>query len=106
MDLFFILFQLHFTTRKKIKNVKRIISIALVLVTILSTFAITVSAASTTAFDILSSSTYAKTYTLSSSGKTIPYTSKNLTTRGTVTYGASSSSYIDNSSDEIYILDA
>lgn len=89
----------------KIKNVKRIISIALVLVTILSTFAITASAASTTAFDILSSSKYAKTYTLSSSGKTIPYTSKNLTTRGTVTYGASSSSYIDNSSDEIYILD-
>ncbi|MGN0447995.1 MAG: peptidoglycan DD-metalloendopeptidase family protein [Acutalibacteraceae bacterium] len=89
----------------KIKNIKRIISIALVLVTILSTFAITASAASTTGFDILSSSKYAKTYTLSSSGKTIPYTSKNLSTRGTVTYGASSSAYIDNSSDEIYIFD-
>ncbi len=89
----------------KIKNVKRIISIALVLVTILSIFAISVSSASTTGFDILSSSKYAKTYTLSSSGKTIPYTSKKLSTRGTVTYGASSSSYIDNSSDEIYIFD-
>lgn len=84
---------------------KKIISILLVVVTLFSTFAITASAASTKAFDILTSSKYAKTYMISSSGKTIPYTSKNLTTRGTVTYGASSSSYIDNKADEIYILD-
>lgn len=84
---------------------KKTISIVLVVVTLFSIFAVTVSAASTKAFDILTSSKYAKTYTLSSSGRTIPYTSKSLTTRGTVTYGASSSSYIDNSSDEIYILD-
>ena len=87
------------------KSVKSIISIALVLITILSTFAVTASAASTTAFDILTTSKYAKTYTLASSGKTIPYTSKNLNKRGTVTYGASSTSYIDNKSDEIYIMD-
>lgn len=89
----------------KNKKIKKVISIALVLVTILSSFVITASAASTTAFDILSTSNYAKTYTILSSGKTIPYTNKNLNTRGTVTYGKSSSSYIDNSSDEIYILD-
>lgn len=87
------------------KGIKRVISIVLVLITVMSTFAISASAASTTAFDILSSSKYAKTYTLSNSGKTIPYTSKYLNTRGTQTYGASSSSYIANSTDELYILD-
>lgn len=67
--------------------------------------AITADAAETTAFDILTTSSYAKTYALSTSGKTIPYTSKYLTVRGTTSYGASNSSYIANSSDEIYILD-
>ena len=84
---------------------KKVISLALVLITILSTFAITASAASTKAFDFLTSSKYAKTYTIPTSGRTIPYTNKNLNTRGTATYGASSSSYIDNRSDEIYIVD-
>lgn len=86
-------------------SVKKIISIALVLITVLSIFTITASAASTKAFDILTTSKYAKTYTLSNSGKTIPYTSKYLSKRGTVTYGASSTSYIDNKADEIYIMD-
>lgn len=61
--------------------------------------------AATTGFDILNSSKYAKTYTLSSTGKTIPYTSNTLATRGTVTYGKSSSSYIANSTDELYLMD-
>lgn len=88
-----------------VKNLKKVIAIALCLVTVLSVLSITTSAASTTAFDILTSSKYAKTYALSSSGKTIPYTSKTLSTRGTVTYGASSSAYIANSSDELYVFD-
>ncbi len=58
-----------------------------------------------TAFDNLSTSKYAKTYVLKSSGTTIPYTSKNLSTRGTVTYGKSSSAYISNKSDELYVFD-
>ncbi len=61
--------------------------------------------AATTGFDILNSSKYAKTYTLSSTGQTIPYTSNTLATRGTVTYGRSSSSYIANSTDELYLMD-
>lgn len=87
------------------KNVKRIISLVLALVTLCSFLTVPARAASTTAFDILTSSKYAKTYTLSSSGKTIPYTSKSLSTRGTTTYGASSKAYIANSSDELYIMD-
>lgn len=87
------------------KTTKRLVSLFLALITLCSVIAIPAFAASTAAFDILSSSSYAKTFVLSSSGKTIPYTSSNLSTRGTVTYGASSSSYIDNSVDEIYILD-
>lgn len=87
------------------KNTRRILSLVLALITICSVIAIPAFAASTTAFDILSSGNYAKTYTLAGSGKTIPYTNSNLSTRGTVSYGASSSSYIDNKADEIYIMD-
>ena len=87
------------------KTVKKLLSLLVTLITLCSVITIPASAASTTAFDILSSSNYAKAFTLSSSGKTIPYTSSNLSTRGTATYGASSSSYIDNSTDELYILD-
>ncbi len=87
------------------KLFKRTFSLLLALVTICSMLAIPAMAASTTAFDILSSSKYAKTYMLSSSGSTIPYTSKSLSTRGTTSYGASSRAYIDNKADEIYILD-
>lgn len=87
------------------KTMKKMLSLLLVMVTLCSVIVVPALAASTTGFDILSSSNYAKSYTLSSSGKTIPYTNSNLSTRGTATYGASSSSYIDNSTDEIYILD-
>lgn len=87
------------------KITKRLISLLLILITVVGMIAIPAAAASTTAFDILSSSSYAKTYTLATSGKTIPYTTKYLTTRGTASYGASASSYIDNAADELYILD-
>lgn len=86
-------------------SIKTIIAYMLAIVTVLSCVIIPASAASTTAFDILSSSNYAKTFTLSSSGRTTPYTDSNLSTPGTATYGASSKSYIDNSADELYILD-
>lgn len=58
-------------------NIKKALSIVLVIVSILSTFAITASAASkVNAFDVPTSSKYAKVYTISKSGTTIPYTSK------------------------------
>ncbi len=84
---------------------KKFVSLLLALVTLFSVLAIPAAAASTKAFDILSDSAYAKTYTLSTSGKTYPYTKSNLKDRGTVTYGKSSSSYIANSSDELYVFD-
>ncbi len=87
------------------KKCNRIVAMLLVVLTLCSVLVIPAAAASTTAFDVLSSSGYARAYTLSTSGKTIPYTSKSLSTRGTVTYGRSSSSYIANSSDELYVMD-
>lgn len=84
---------------------KRIVSILLALATLCSVLLVPSAAASTTAFDILSSTKYAKTFTLSNSGITIPYTSKALTTRGTVTYGASGTAYIENGTDELYLID-
>ncbi len=89
----------------KNSNIKKVLSITLVIITILSTFAISASAASkVNAFNVPTSSKYAKVYTISKTGKTIPYTSKYLSTRGT-TKGASNSAYIDNSSDELYLID-
>ena len=90
------------------KNMKKIVSMLLVLVTlfgVVSTTAINASAATTKAFDVLTTNKYAKTYTLSKSGNTIPYTGKNLNTRGTTTYGASTNAYIANSSDQLYVYD-
>ncbi len=87
---------------------KKVLSILLTLVTlfgVMSVFAVPASAASTTAFDTLTTSKYAKVYTLSSSGRTIPYTNTNLTTRGSITYGKSSTAYIDNKADELYLCD-
>lgn len=89
-------------------SMKKALSMVLVLVTLISMVsvsAVSVSAASTSAYDILSTSKYAKVYTLSSSGRTTPYTSKYLSTRGSVTYGKSSTAYIDNKTDELYLCD-
>ena len=83
---------------------KKVLSFLLAAVTLCGVIEILALAVSTKLFDILSSSKHAKTYTLSSSGKTIPYTNNKLSTRGTVTYGASSSSYIDNKADKLYIF--
>lgn len=74
------------------------------MISVLSVFTLTASAASTSAYSNLSSSRYAKVYTLNRSGRTIPYTSKYLSTRGSVTYGRSSSAYIDNAYDELYLF--
>lgn len=88
---------------------KKIISLLTTLVIVVGLIGVmpvvSAGAASTTAFDILTTSKYAKTYVLKSSGTTIPYTNKNLSTRGTVTYGKSSTAYISNSSDELYLYD-
>lgn len=89
----------------KTTNTKRVIAITLVLVTLGTLFSSFAHAASTVnAFDVPTSSKYAKVYTLSSSGTTIPYTSKDLSTRGTTTR-ASNTAYIDNASDELYLFD-
>ena len=84
---------------------KKIISIILVIVTVFTSLAISASAASkVNAFNVPTSSRYAKVYTLAASGKTIPYTSKYLNKRGT-TNGASKTAYIDNRNDELYLKD-
>ncbi|MCD7827841.1 MAG: SH3 domain-containing protein [Clostridiales bacterium] len=87
------------------KQIKRSIAILLAVITIFSAFGITSFAHNTTAYNKINSSSvsYAKTYTISTSGRTIPYTSTSLSTRGTVTYGKSSGAYIDNAADEIYV---
>lgn len=93
------------TIRKKNSIFKRMVSLFLVLVTLFSVFAVSASAASNAnAFNVPTTSKYAKVYTISKSGKTIPYTSKTLKTRGT-TSGASKNAYIDNSTDELYLMD-
>ena len=76
-----------------------------VVLAVLSLFACIVpaSAAGVNAYGNLSTSNAARTYTLKSSGITIPYTTKELKTRGTVN-GAQSGAYVDNAADEIYIF--
>ena len=85
-------------------NKKKMIS-AIVFILMFSCLMASSAFAATTAFDKLSNSSYAKVFALSTPGRTIPYTDKNLITRGTVSYGASQNSYIENSTDEIYVYD-
>ena len=87
------------------KTIKRQMTLALAVILVLTSMVFPASAASTIAFDILTDSNYAKVFTLSGSGITIPYTNSSLSTRGTASYGPSSSSYIDNAKDELYLLD-
>lgn len=82
----------------------RIFVVLIAVLSLLSVIAVSASAADS-AFSVLSTAKYARTYTLNTSGRTIPYTSRSLSTRGTVTYGASSSSYIDNAADELYVYE-
>ncbi|MBR5093561.1 MAG: hypothetical protein IK095_00565, partial [Oscillospiraceae bacterium] len=85
------------------KKLRSLVCVLLVMCTLLATFAVTASAASTTAFSVLSSSRPAKVFSIGA-GDTIPYTSDALSTRGTVSYGASRYSYIA-ASDEIYVYE-
>lgn len=89
----------------KTRTIVKILSLLLVLTTLCGMLVVPAMAASTAGFDILSTSIYAKVYTLASSGRTTPYTSKYLTTRGSVTNGASNGAYIDNAADELYVFD-
>ena len=73
------------------KKFKKQVSLILAVITLLSTLAVFANAACTyraNAFNIPTTSQYAKVYPLSASGTTISYTSKSLSTRGT-TNGAS-----------------
>ena len=88
-----------------VKKFTKVLSVLLIFVMLAGTFSLVASAAKTTAYDFLNTSMYAKCYTLNKTGKTIPYTNSNLSTRGTRTYGASKSSYIDNACDELYLCD-
>jgi len=87
------------------KQIKRFVSLILVAVTLLGLTVMPASAASTTAFDHLNEHSYAKTFTLHTDARTIPYTGPDLKYRGTVTYGRSENSYIDNNTDELYLMD-
>lgn len=89
-------------------RIKKRIAVMLAVIAMLSMTALFATATctyQTNAFNVPTTSKYAKVYTLSSSGTTIPYTSKYLSTRGT-TNGASKSAYIDNRTDELYLMDA
>lgn len=96
----------------KTKTLKRrVSSVMMAIVIMISTMlALTLQASAATtkvnAFDVPTSSKYCKTYVLSTNGTTIPYTSKDLSTRGTVTNGKANGAYIDNKTDLIYLLDA
>lgn len=85
---------------------KKLLSLTLVLATIITMFSATplkVDAAGGKGFDQISRNKYAKVYTLSKTGRTTPYTSASLSTRGSVTFGRSSTAYIDNTTDELYL---
>lgn len=94
------------------KGSKKLVSVLLAVVTLFcSVFSFGGSAEAATtatvnAWDTPTSTKYAIVYTVSTSGNTIPYTTSSLSTRGTITYGKSTTAYISNSSDELYLLDA
>lgn len=90
---------------------KRLVSLLLALATLISMigcFGIIADAAATAtvnAFDVPTKSKYAMVYTIQKTGKTTPYTTTNMDVRGSITYGKSSTAYIDNSSDLLYLID-
>lgn len=85
------------------KTAKRLICLLLALTTLLSLVPVSANAASDGAYKVLSSANYARTYTLATTGRTIPYTTCELKDRGSVTNGASTGAYIDNAADELYL---
>ena len=61
------------------KKLKKFLAMTLLLASLLTCLPLSsASAAETKAFDELSSSGYARVYTVSASGKTTPYTNQNL----------------------------
>ena len=87
------------------KNTKKQVSFIVLLALLCNLFPIiTTYAASTTAYEQLSDSNYAIVYTLEKSGKTITYTTCELSQRGTEGY-ANNFSYIDNGQDDLRLFE-
>ena len=85
------------------KTTKRMLSLFLVLITLCSVFSIPAFAASATPYDVLSSSHYAKTYTLATSGRQTVYTKSDLKTPGNNT--GACNAWIDCAADELWLMD-
>lgn len=85
---------------------RKMIAVLLAVLSIVGVFvnAPTVSAASYSALSHITPNKYCKAYPLNTSGITIPYRNSSLTERGTITYGKSNTAYIDNATDELWIL--
>ena len=81
----------------------RILCLLLAVLTLTMSLSVQAFAAAENGFSNLSSSNYAKTFCLGTSGTVIPYTSSTLKTRGT-TSEAQSGAWIDAKSDELYIF--
>lgn len=85
------------------KTMKRTLCLLLVFATMCTLFIGSVSAASTTAYDALSSSRYAKVYTLATSGRQTVYTKSDLKTPGNNT--GACNAWIDCAADELRLMD-
>lgn len=86
------------------KTMKRTLCLLLVLAAMCSLCAGTTSAASSAPYDALSSSRYAKVYTLATSGRQTVYTASDLKTPGN-NRGACNA-WIDCAADELWLMDA
>ncbi|MBR5021015.1 MAG: RICIN domain-containing protein [Oscillospiraceae bacterium] len=85
------------------KPAKRTICLLLALVTVCSIIVPAVSAASITPYDALTSSRYAKVFTLATSGRQTVYTQSDLKTPGNNT--GACNAWIDCAADELWIMD-
>ena len=85
------------------KTLKRALCLLLVFSTMCSLFVGSVSAASTTPYDALSSSCYAKVFTLATSGRQTVYTKSDLKTPGNNT--GACNAWIDCAADELWLMD-
>lgn len=88
-------------TNSKRFSVLQILGALMAAIIAMSLLSVPASAATTTAFSLISSNKVMKAYTIQTSN-TICYTSNTLKTRGSVTYGASKTAYISGS-DELYV---
>lgn len=87
------------------KRITAIIISAILLFTGVISHAPAVSASTVSAYDCLSDSKFAKAYAVNTR-TIIPYTTTALKQRGTITYGASSTAWIDGYNDLLYVMDA